>query len=70
MVQVDGLLGTDALQFFKEFYAVPCRGGRAFKIGSAVVPYGNVDSFPSSDQLSEKYNLSFEIFPKKILNLV
>ena len=55
-VQLEGLLGVDAIQCFYCFQRVSCLGGSIFKVGDHIVPYGNVDNFLTDKQLSVKYS--------------
>ena len=56
VVELDGLLGVDSLQFLKKMNIVPCLGGVALELSTCVIPFGNVDNFLTEDQLLNKYS--------------
>ena len=53
-IKLEGLLGVDCIQHFRDFQVVRCMNGSAFKICNKIVPFGNVDLFLSEDQLARK----------------
>jgi len=55
-VEVEGLIGVDMIQCFKQFELVSCLGGSAFKLKSDIIPFGNIDSFLFPMQLKNKYS--------------
>lgn len=57
-VQLEGILGADALQFFKQFTRVDCMNGSAFSIPNGVLPFGNIDNFLTWPQICRKYDTS------------
>ena len=56
-IELEGLLGIDALQSFK-FQSTKVLNGSAWQVAHAVVPYGAIDSFLTNDQLTRKYEQS------------
>ena len=54
-VELEGLLGIDAIQYLSNTEIVPCLGGMAFQLPNGVIPFGNVDNFLSNEQLNLKY---------------
>ena len=71
-VLVEGLLGTDAIQYFSTFSKLHCIGGSAFQLPGGIVPFGNVDNFLYSKQLNCKYGSSGvgDEFPAKNSHVV
>ena len=63
VVQLEGLLGVDAIQCFKDFELLPCLGGSVFKLGDQVTPVGNVDNFLTDKQLRRKYSCNDTAIP-------
>jgi hypothetical protein len=55
VVELEGLLGVDAIQFFKEFSMMKCMEGSAFKYAGGLIPFGNVENFITKSQIAEKY---------------
>ena len=55
-VELEGILGIDAIQLLDQFAIVPCCGGSAFQLKNCVLPFGNVDNFLSASQLNNKYS--------------
>ena len=55
-VVLEGLLGVDALQYFKQCDLVSCLGGVAYKVCSGIIPFGNIDNFLTNKQLTDKYS--------------
>ena len=55
-VTVEGLIGIDVVQCFKQFEIVPCQEGSAFRTEDGLIPFGNIDSFLTSRQLQTKYS--------------
>jgi len=55
-VNLEGLIGIDALQYIGKIESIQCLSGRAFKFSSGIVPYGNIDNFLNNDQLATKYS--------------
>ena len=45
VVSVQGLLGTDMIQFMSPINSIDIMNGTAFKLFSGIVPFGNIDSF-------------------------
>ena len=60
VVHLEGLLGIDAIQYFQFYEVIPCLSGSAVKLANCIVPIGNVDSFLTESQLSEKYRTKNE----------
>lgn len=63
-VYLDGLLGVDSLQYLQQCNLIPCLGGKAFKLDAGVVPFGNIDGFLFSKQLTRKYSQPLNIKEK------
>ena len=56
-VELEGILGIDALQLIGNFSITQCCGGSAFLFYNCVLPFGNVDNFLSASQLDRKYSI-------------
>ena len=57
-IKLEGLLGVDCIQYLRQCDVVSCLGGKALKLYNGVVPFGNIDSFLNSHQLTCKYSKS------------
>jgi len=55
-VELEGLLGVDAVQCLSRFELVQCLNGRAFQLDWCIVPFGHIDSFLTFEQLDTKYS--------------
>ena len=51
-VPIHALVGTDVLQFIRDLSVVKCMYGSAFRLGSELVPFGNVNQFLYPEQIS------------------
>ena len=56
LVQLEGLLGVDFLQYMDDLKLVSCLGGVAFNSAGGLIPFGNVDNFLNDHQLKLKYS--------------
>ena len=54
-VQLEGLIGSDIIQFFDQFNITKCLNGSAFKFCDKLIPFGNIDNFLSLRQVTDKY---------------
>ena len=54
-VLLEGLLGVDSIQYLGRCNLVSCMGGKAIELKTGLLPFGNIDSFLDSRQLSSKY---------------
>ena len=52
-VPVHALVGTDVLQFIRDLSVVKCMNGSAFRLGSGIVPFGNINHFLYPYQISK-----------------
>ena len=57
---VQGLLGSDLIQFISELKAVKCINGTALEVASGIIPHGNIDSFLYPNQIKENCLKSIE----------
>ena len=54
-VQLEGLLGVDAIQFLRQFSLSKCINGSGFLFDDKIIPFGNINNFLSHTQVSDKY---------------
>ena len=52
-VPIHALVGTDVLQFIGDLSVVNCLYGKAFQLGSGIVPFGNVNHFLYPNQVTQ-----------------
>ena len=52
-VHVHGLIGVDAIQFFKDMKIIDCMYGSAFEIASGIIPFGNCEHFLFPSQIRQ-----------------
>ena len=55
LVELDGLIGVDIIQYFTQFSLTKCMNGSAFVVNDKLIPFGNVDNFLTKKQFSDKY---------------
>ena len=48
-----GLLGTDVIQFIKEFKTIDCLNGSAFSVSNGIIPFGDTAHFLLPNQISK-----------------
>ena len=53
VIDLEGLIGVDILQFFPKFEIVKCMHGSAFSSEVGIVPFGNIKHFMTQAQISE-----------------
>ena len=53
--EIDALLGVDVLQFLPSFELTSCMNGSCFLINKKILPFGNIEHFLNTDQLSNLY---------------
>ena len=49
---IHALVGTDVLQFIRDLSVVKCMYGSVFRLGSGLVPFGNINHFLYPEQIS------------------
>ena len=55
VVVLESIIGVDAIQFMTNVSSTNCMNGTAFLSDNTILPYGNVDSFLTKQQLARKY---------------
>ena len=64
-----GLIGTDCLQFIKEFKTVDCMNGSAYSVRNGIMPFGDTNHFLFPGQVPlEKYSNRVETNFKTIID--
>ena len=54
-IRIDGILGTDVLQYFSKLELVNCMQGQAFKVNSGLIPFGSIELFLTNEQNRKNY---------------
>jgi hypothetical protein len=54
-VELEGILGVDVVQCLTTFELVSCMMGTAFRFGSKIIPWGNVEHFLSKKDVPKLY---------------
>ncbi|XP_047735922.1 uncharacterized protein LOC125177710 [Hyalella azteca] len=57
-VELEGLIGIDVLQFLKDFHVVLCLRGSVFSLAGKLIPFGDVENFLTSSQITSLSKVS------------
>ena len=52
-IYLQGLIGSDILQFIRELRVINYMNGPAYQLASSLVPFGNIDQFLYPHQISK-----------------
>ena len=70
---IHALVGTDVLQFIRDLSVVKCMYGSAFRLGSGLVPFGNINNFLYPEQISKiasKIENNYKTIISQVKNLM
>ena len=60
ILPIEGIVGTDIIQFLRELKTVKCMSGVAFDVKTGLIPYGHINHFLYRDQIGNVVNSSHE----------
>ena len=70
-ISVNGILGTDVLQYFPKLELVKCLQGQAFRVNSGIIPFGSIELFLTPDQNRANYaQLNVDSSMNQLVNFV
>ena len=60
ILPIEGIVGTDIIQFLRELKTVECMSGVAYEINTGLIPFGRISHFLYRDQISQVITTTHE----------